>query len=119
VLSGIGSDDIDLAALGERWAPAWANGLARAEAARDLWPSHQIVDIEYRSLVRDPMQVIRHIYDYFDLELHGSANSLMASFVASHPQHAGGVHRYGLSQFGLDPRLEADRFAKFRRVPAS
>jgi hypothetical protein len=119
VLSGIGSDHVDLAAIGARWAGAWADGLARAEVARMRWPSDRFVDLEYSSLVRDPMHEVRRIYERFDLELRGDAHSLMTAFIASHPQHAGGVHRYSLSQFGLDPDLEADRFVRFRPDPSS
>ena len=39
----------------------------------------------------------------------------MTTYLAEHPQHAGGVHRYSLEQFGLDPSREAERFAAYRQ----
>jgi hypothetical protein len=118
VLSGIGSDDVDLPALGARWAPAWAEGLDRAQKARELWPGDQFVDVEYTDLVRNPMGEVRRIYDRFDLELDDGTCSLMGDFLSSHGQHAQGVHRYSLAQFGLDPDREADRFARYRQNAA-
>jgi hypothetical protein len=115
VLSGIGSDDVDLAALGARWAPAWAEGLDRAHTARHLWPSDRFVDVDYTDLVGNPMGEVRRIYDRFDLELDEGTGALMDDFLSSHRQHALGVHRYSLAQFGLDPDQEADRFARYRQ----
>jgi hypothetical protein len=39
----------------------------------------------------------------------------MDDFLSSHRQHALGVHRYSLAQFGLDPDQEADRFTRYRQ----
>jgi len=119
VLSGIGSDRVDLRAIGARWARAWAQGLAQAEITRRQWPSRRVVDVAYIDLISDPMGEVGRIYEDLDLELDGGAQALMAGFIASHPQHAGGVHRYSLAQFGLDPDREAERFARFRNAPTA
>jgi hypothetical protein len=116
VLSGIGSDDVDLRALGERWAPAWAEGLDRAERARQRGPTDRYIDVEYADLVGNPMGEVQRIYEQFGFELDENARTPMARFLAENRQHAQGVHRYTLAQFGLDPDREADRFARFRRV---
>jgi hypothetical protein len=115
VLSGIGSDDVDLAALGARWAPAWAEGLDRAEQARSRWPADRFVDVDYTSLVGNPMGEVRRIYDRFDLELDDATGTLMTDYLAANRQHARGVHRYSLAQFGLDSDREAERFSRYRR----
>jgi hypothetical protein len=114
VLSGIGSDHVDPVAIGARWAPAWADGLERAEAARGRWPEARCADVDYPQLLADPMGVVASIYDRFGLELTDQARSQMEAFISSHLQHAGGVHRYSLDQFGLDRDVEAARFATFR-----
>ena len=119
VLSGIGSDAIDVAAIGGLWAPAWADGLQRAEAVRREGPSERFVDVEYSSLVRDPMGQVRRLYDHLGLELEASTIALMDAYLSSHQQHSQGVHRYSLAQFGLDPDCEAERFSRFRsEVPS-
>ena len=102
VLAGIGSDDVDLPALGNRWAPAWAEGLARARAARSGWPAGRWVDLAYPDLVRDPLAAVEGIYGAFGIELTGPARQAMSAYLATHRQHARGVHRYELADFALD-----------------
>ena len=114
VLSGIGSDHVDPAAIGRAWAPAWADGLSRMATTRAQWPQEQFVDLDYRALLADPFGAVEQVYDRCGLELTALARARMSEFLSSHVQHAGGVHRYSLDQFGLDPDREAARFATFR-----
>jgi hypothetical protein len=114
VLCGIGSDHVDLNAIGARWAPAWAEALRRADRDLALWPENRVVHVDYADLLRDPMAVIRRIYDGFGLDMSPDVTAAMAGYLATHRQHAGGVHRYSLAQFGLDPDEEAARFAPYR-----
>ena len=114
VLSGIGSDDVDPVAIGAAWAPAWAEGLTRMAAARSVAAADQFVDVDYAALLADPLAIVERVYDRCDAELTELARVRMTQFLSSHVQHAGGVHRYSLDQFGLDPDQEAARFATFR-----
>ena len=114
VLSGIGSDEVDPTAIGAAWAPTWAEGLARMADARARWPQSQFVDVDYAGLLADPLATVERVYERCDAELTDLARVRMAQFLSSHVQHAGGVHRYSLDQFGLDPDQEATRFATFR-----
>jgi hypothetical protein len=114
VLSGISSNEVDPAAIGAEWAPAWAEGLARMAAARARWPQSQFVDVDYAALLADPLTIVQRVYARCGVELTDLTRARMTQFLASHVQHAGGVHRYSLEQFGLDPDREAARFATFR-----
>ena len=114
VLCGIGSDRVDLPAIGAAWAPAWAEGLDRMASARARWPETPIVDVDYRELLADPLGAVGRIYARCEVELTDLTRIRMGEFLSSHVQHAGGVHRYSLTQFGLDPDGEAARFATFR-----
>ncbi|HVN52193.1 MAG TPA: sulfotransferase [Acidimicrobiales bacterium] len=114
VLCGIGSDRVDLQAIGERWAPAWAEGLARMDRTRAQWPQARFVDVDYRRLLADPLATVAGVYDRCGLALTDLARVRMGQFLATHVQHAGGVHRYSLEQFGLDADQERARFATFR-----
>ena len=69
VLCGIGSDHVDQRALGELWAPVWAEGLERTRAVRAARPDDQFLDVDYPDLVGDPLGTVRRIYAGFDLEL--------------------------------------------------
>jgi len=115
VLCGIGSDNVEQQALGRLWAPTWAEGLERAAAARRAHPQTAAVDVYYPELIADPLGTVRRIYEAFQLELSPEAERGMQVYLQTHPQHGGGVHRYSLEQFGLDPSLEAERFATYRQ----
>ncbi|MGZ4692563.1 MAG: sulfotransferase family protein [Acidimicrobiales bacterium] len=110
VLCGIGSDHVDQRALGELWAPVWAEGLERTRAVRAQRPDDRFVDVDYPDLVGDPLGTVRRIYAGFDLELTAAAEQGMRRYLDEHPQHGAGVHRYTLEQFGLDRATESARF---------
>lgn len=117
VLCGIGSDHVDQQALGELWAPVWAEGLERTRSVRAARPDDQFHDVDYADLIGDPLGTVRRIYSSFDLELGPVAEQGMRRYLDEHPQHGAGVHRYSLEQFGLDPVAEAARFARPDRHP--
>jgi len=70
----------------------------------------QVLDVQYLELVRDPMSMVRRIYEHFDLGLTRGAETAMQRFLAEHPKDKGGMHRYSLEQFGLNPEVERSRF---------
>ena len=112
VLCGIGSDHVDQRALGELWAPVWAEGLERTRAVRAARPDDRFVDVALpRSGRRSAGHRARASTPGFDLELGPAAERGMRRYLDEHPQHGAGVHRYTLEQFGLDRATEAARFA--------
>ena len=70
----------------------------------------QLLDVHYVELLRDPMSMVRRIYEFFDLELNASAETAMEQFLLANPKNKGGVHRYSLEEFGLNPETERRRF---------
>jgi hypothetical protein len=73
----------------------------------------QLFDIQYLELVRDPMSMVRRIYEYFDLGLTRAAETAMQRFLATHPKDKGGMHHYSLEKFGLNPEAERRRFQPY------
>ena len=57
--------------------------------------------VDYRTLVAEPGETMRHVYDSLDLDL---PTALAASFDASRGTGHETLHRYTLEEFGLDPR---------------
>jgi hypothetical protein len=53
---------------------------------------------------------VRRIYEFFDLELTGAAETAMERFSLANPKNKGGVHRYSLEEYGFDPETERRRF---------
>jgi hypothetical protein len=117
VLCGIGSDHVDLHAMGARWAPAWAEGLARTDQVRRTLPDDCVVDVAHADLIADPMGQVRRIYDTFGLDLSAAAFESMSEYSAGQQQHGRAAHRYTLAQFGLDSAVEHERFSRLSAPP--
>jgi hypothetical protein len=89
-------------------------GLRRTEADRKRDASLRIVDIRYSDLVRDPVAVVRALYDRsghvyddeFDLRLH--------KWLAAHPKGKFGQHHHRPDQFGLHPVILEEKFGWYR-----
>jgi len=72
--------------------------------------SGRVFDIMYLDFIRDPIGVIRSLYEHFEMHLTNAAEEAMLRFLPENPQHKHGVHRYALKDYGLDPVTERRRF---------
>jgi hypothetical protein len=113
-LSGIFSDADHRAYIAEKWTDLLEQCVTRVDAFRAANPAHPIVDVLYADLVREPVAAVRRVYEDFGWELSPEAAAGMADHVRAHPQGEFGVHRYDLSQFGLDGAELSERFAGYR-----
>lgn len=59
------------------------------------------------------MDTVERLYDYLGWPLSSEARESMQRFLDTKPKNKYGAHRYGLADFGLDPALEARRFAGY------
>jgi hypothetical protein len=117
VLRGTFSDGVDPCAVGAEMTRRWSEGLWRALRARDdgRVPERNVADVLYADLMRDPIGVVRAIYDRFAIELTPQAEARMRDFLARNPKNKSGQHRYTLEEFGLDAARETARFADYAR----
>lgn len=110
-LCAISSDAVDQRALGRRWAPLWAEGLARTAAVRARRPDVEVVDIDYPDLMADPLRQVERIYAAAGAELTAWTRAAVQRRAAPDPADGHAPHRYTLEQFGLDAAEEAERFS--------
>lgn len=110
IIRSVGSDAVDPAHMGKVTLDWFTRSAARADAARDRMPPGRVQDVHYARLVADPVAVVRELYERFDLPYTALFERRMRDWLAAHPQHHKGVHRYSLEQFGLD-RATVDRAA--------
>ena len=113
VLRGAFTDHIDKRALGHEVMSRWEEGARLAIECRqgkNGLPGERFFDVHYSELVRSPISVVRRLYRHFDLELTDRAEMAMRRFAAENPKDKGGVHRYSLEEFGLNPEVEKRRF---------
>ena len=112
VLRGPFTDCLDRNELGAEVARRWEKGarlvIQFRENNTDL--KERFFDVTCADLVREPMAVVRRIYDHFDMALTDEAKRAMLHFLAEHPQNKHGVHGYSLEKYGLDRETERRRF---------
>ena len=98
--------------LGAEVSRRWEKGALRAiqfrQANTDL--RRHFFDVWYADLVRNPMEVVRWIYDHFEMALTAEAERAMLRFLAKNPQNKNGVHSYSLDTYGLQRDEERRRF---------
>lgn len=98
---GLYSDEVDCRRLGRNAADLLqAHLLDRAALARAKNPA-RLFDVDYPSLLADPVGTVRDIYHYFGCEITESMVRRMGAWLARNPAHKHGVHQYDLEQFGL------------------
>jgi hypothetical protein len=116
VLRGVFSEAVDPLEIGREVTHQWSNGLERALQFRRsrAVAAERFVDVQYRDLLRDPIELIRVIYARVGWTLDGEAERRMRAHLASHPKDLHGPHRYSLESFGLDPGAIAHRFKTYR-----
>jgi hypothetical protein len=110
VLRGAFTDHIDKESLGQEVRQRWESGAQLAVDWRRDQTDRRFLDVYYLDLVRDPMGMVRRIYDYFGMELTPEAEQAMNKFMQDNPKGKGGVHRYSLKEFGMIPEEERRRF---------
>jgi hypothetical protein len=71
------------------------------------------MDVRYLDVVRDPLEIVRRIYDNFGLTLSTDAESRMRAFIADERRKGRAKHVYRLADFGLDPCREEPRFSAY------
>lgn len=111
VSAGTSARRIDFAAIGALWPGVWADGLARAHDARARTQPGRWIDIRYERLVSDPVGTVGTLYEAFGFPFTDQFAHAIRDHVTRHPQHHGGLHEYKLSDSGIDPDRERERFA--------
>lgn len=99
-LRGAYSDSVDPVEIGTRALRRCREWSQRAIDVRAGAPD-RFVDVSYRALLREPLEVIAAIYERLERELTAENEQRMNAWLAAHPQHRHGVHRYDLARFGL------------------
>lgn len=107
------SDRAEPTEIAADWANRWGNALDRFLAVRDLAPAEQFLDVAYDDIEGAPLETIERIYSFLGWQFTGDARGAMERFLAANPKNKHGVHRYSLSQYGLDRDAELARFQRY------
>lgn len=101
-LRGVLTDRLDLRRLGAELAEAVAVGPDRVIATRARFDPARFFDVTYPQLTADPVGTARAVCEHFGYDFGPGYESRARAWLAAHPQHKHGVHRYSLDDFGLD-----------------
>jgi Sulfotransferase family len=107
------SDDVDLKGIGESFADTFEVMIARANAFKAKHGADAIYDVQYADTVRDPMAVVRGIYERFDEPLTAEAEAAMLAYLADNPKGKHGSHSYDLAEYGLSVEGVRERFKDY------
>ena len=67
----------------------------------------------YHEMMRDPMDVMRRIYDWADEPLTPETEARMRNWLAEHPQDRFALNAYRLDEYGLSVAKLAPTFAEY------
>lgn len=102
-LMSLGSDAVDLKAIGRRALDTLALQAQASVEAAARYPD-DVISIHYKALVRDPLTAVRAIYERAGLPVTVEAEAAMNAWLVGNPQGRHGRHRYVLADFGLTER---------------
>src|SRR6266487_2933565 len=91
----------------------WSKTLDRFLQERGRLAEHRVCDVNYFEIRRDPLVVVRRIYAHFGWSLSQKVEQRMCRALASQPEERHRLHRYDLSQFGVQEADSAARFASY------
>ena len=100
-------------AVGRQALERTVTAVNRSLEVRAATPGAVVVDVSYGELVRDPVSVVRAVYERRGRSLGEAVAQGMLGWVAANPQHKHGRHRYGLADFGLTSAQVDAAFAPY------
>jgi hypothetical protein len=100
--------------LVQRETAKWSRAVQGAEAARAAHRS-QVMDVLHRDFHRNPLRVVRQIYEFAGLTLSDEVAAAMSARIEAAPELAHGRHRYAVADFGITETEIREHFGDYMR----
>jgi hypothetical protein len=113
ILRRVFSDAVDPLTVCREAIDYWSKTLDKFLQGRDRLAEYRVCDVDYAEIRRDPLAVVRRIYTHFGWSLSPKAEQRMRLALASQPAERYRLHRYDLSQFGVQEARAAAQFAAY------
>jgi hypothetical protein len=113
ILRRVFSDAVDPLTICREAIDYWSKTLDGFLRERDRIADSRICDVDYVEMRRDPVAAVRRIYAHFGWSLSEKIEQRMRRVLASQPPEEYKLHRYNLSQFGVEEAESAARFAAY------
>ncbi len=107
------SDAVDPVTVCREAIDYWSESMNKFLRERDRLTDSRIFDVRHDEICRDPIAVVRRIYDHFAWSLSPQAEQRMRAVVAAQGGRQTGNHRYDLSQFGSSAEEVLNAFAPY------
>lgn len=107
------SDKVDLHQIGKQALKRWSEAIDTALKVRQQKPSLRILDIHYKRFVKNPIETVREIYSYFDLDFTEEAEINLNKYLSKPSESGKGKHKYSLQQFGLNEEEVRESFSNY------
>ena len=93
-----------------------SRAVARGMKTRERTDSDRFIDIDYYALVRDPVGVVRQIYQQIGERLSGNAETCISNWLKTNLRNRRKSlpHRYNIEMFGLSPNEVNHNFVDYR-----
>jgi Sulfotransferase family len=106
-------DAIDLKAMGRNAMAQMKYHVERPLRARDRIGDERFFHMYYHEMMRDPMDVMRRIYEWAGDPLTAETEACMRNWLAAHPQDLFALNTYSLDQYGLSVEQLEPIFAEY------
>lgn len=116
------SDSVDALEVGREWSRKTHHMVTRGMASRQQRgdEAERFLDVQYSDLMRDPAREVERIFEFTGLPVSLETQAALKQAQRKNKQHAHGVHRYALSDFGLTTQGTTQRFREYidaHRIP--
>jgi hypothetical protein len=92
----------------------WSHEMERFfETRRRLGKRLKLIEIDYQALMREPIALIREVYQLAGLTLSAEGEAAMRTWLAENPAGKHGSNQYGLERYGLTEAQVESAFAKY------
>ena len=106
--------------LGEIAMNFWGHEMGRFyESRQRLGTRLRMKEIDYRELMRDPITLIREVYELAGTKLSATGEAAMRSWLAENPAGKHGTNQYGLERYGLTEAAVEEVFGKYETMYVS
>src|SRR4030095_10852586 len=113
ILRRVCSDAVDPVTVCREAIDYWSKTLDRFLLGRRRLAEDRICDVNFVEICRDPLVVVRRIYAHFGWSLSQKVEQRMRRVLANQPEDRYKLHRYDLSQFGMQEAESTARFAAY------
>ena len=94
-------EKLDPYELGQEMLHLWHDGQVKMMDYRKAHPELPIYDVRYKDLIANPVETVRGIYDFADLDFTARSETEIRHWLADNPADKHGRHRYALDDYGV------------------